>query len=108
MKLRGKVNKIVLRRYAETVLPTSAAQRKKVPFYAPLELFVKERTFQDMVADTLSDRQVRDRGLLRPEAVAVLRETMLKGEFMHVKQVFSLLALELWCRQVLDRGAMLR
>ena len=34
-----------------------------------------------------------------------LRETMLKGEFMHVKQVFSLLAFELWCRGVLDRTA---
>ena len=105
MKLRSKTTKYVLRQYASALLPPQAANRRKMPFYAPLELFVQLPAFQGMVADALGERQVRERGIFDPKAIATLRETMLRGEFMHVRQVFSLLAFELWCRGVLDRSA---
>jgi hypothetical protein len=51
----------------------------------------------------LSEKTVRERGLFRPEAVAVLRDATRAGDFVHAKQVFSLVVLELWFRMAVDR-----
>ena len=57
---------------------------------------------QEMMADLLSDQAVRSRGIFRPEAVAELRDLMHRREFLLVKQVFSLMVLELWFRMFYD------
>jgi hypothetical protein len=77
-----------------------------MPFYVPLERYFEDPVFTDMVADTLSDQSVRSRGFFRPEAVARLRDAMSRREFLFVKQAFSLVVLELWCRMAIDRRGM--
>ena len=99
LKIDGGTTKVILRRYAERLLPPEVTKRKKMPFYAPMERFVADSTFRDMVGDCLSERAVRERGLFEPKAVGALLELMEKGEdFLYAKQVFALLALELWFR----------
>ena len=74
-----------------------------MPFYVPANHYLKEPAFQDLVSDTLSERAVRARGVLRPEAVTRIRTSMQTGEFMFVKQAISLMMLELWFRMAVDR-----
>lgn len=103
LKIRGDVTKYLLRRYAERLLPPQVTGRKKMPFYAPLERFVAEPAFGAFVDEALSPETVRRRGYFRPEAVARLVAKVRGGEFMYVKQVFSLISLELWFRAYVDR-----
>lgn len=103
LKIRGGKSKYILRQYATQLLPKTVTSRRKMPFYVPLENYFAEPTFQELMHDTLSERSVRDRGLLRPEAVSKLRQAMESGEFVFVKQVFSLMVLELWFRMAVDR-----
>jgi asparagine synthase (glutamine-hydrolysing) len=103
LKLRGGASKYLLRRYASRVLPETVVKRRKMPFYVPLEKYFTEPVFRDMVEDTLSEQSVRRRGFFRPEAVARLRQAMSRQEFVFVKQAFSLVVLELWCRMAIDR-----
>lgn len=103
LKIAGGQTKVLLRRYAARVLPEATAYRKKMPFYAPVERFFHEPVFRELVADALSRESVEGRGLFRPEAVDAMRRRMESGEFVYVKQVFSLVVLELWCRALLDR-----
>lgn len=105
LKIRGRQTKYLLRQYAQRLLPMRTTARKKMPFYVPLERTYGAAVFRDMMEDTLADRVVRDRGLFRPEAVAALRTSMRNGDFLYVKQVFSLVMLELWFRMAVDRGA---
>ncbi len=107
LKLRGGATKYLLRAYARRLLPTEAVERRKMPFYVPLEHFLGHPRFRDIMEDTLSDRVVRERGLFRPEAVARLRNALAQGEFLVAKQVFSLVMLELWFRTALDRRGQL-
>jgi asparagine synthase (glutamine-hydrolysing) len=102
LKIRGRQRKYLLRRYARQLIPT-AWQRPKKPFYVPFERFLREGPFREIMEDTLADRVVRSRGLFRPEAVADLRTKVAGGEFVYVKQVFSLVMLELWYRMAIDR-----
>jgi asparagine synthase (glutamine-hydrolysing) len=103
LKIRRGRTKVLLREYAARMLPHAVASRRKKPFYVPLEGYLREPAFQHMIADTLSDECVRNRRLFRPEAVRMLRESMHAGEFVYLKQVFSLIMLELWFRMAVDR-----
>lgn len=103
MKIRGTTSKYLLRRYARRTLPAGVTRRKKMPFYVPLEKYFAEPAFQEIVEDTLSERSVRARGFFRPETVARLKRQMSQHEFLFVKQAFSLVSLELWCRMAIDR-----
>jgi asparagine synthase (glutamine-hydrolysing) len=103
LKIRRGTSKYILRRYAERLLPRTAALRRKMPFYVPVENYLRDPAFQAMLADALSDRSVRARGILRPDAVARLRDSLHRREFVFVKQAFSLMVLELWFRMAVDR-----
>lgn len=107
LKIRGGVCKYILRQYAERLLPESVATRRKQPFYVPLEKYFSQPAFQELMHDTLSEQAVRNRGILRPEAVARLRKSMGSGEFIYAKQVLSLMILELWFRIMVDRRGQL-
>ncbi|HUF67665.1 MAG TPA: asparagine synthase (glutamine-hydrolyzing) [Longimicrobiales bacterium] len=103
MKIRRKRSKHILRSYAERLLPPATTSRGKKPFYAPFEKYLEHPVFLEILDDTLSEKTVRERGLFRPEAVAALRDATRAGDFVHAKQVFSLVVLELWFRMAVDR-----
>lgn len=102
-KLRGFTGKYLLRRLAEKELPRDTAQRKKMPFYVPIEKYFQQQSFVDLMNDLLSDSSVKSRGIFDPGAVAGLRSALNANEFMLVKQVYSLMVLELWFRTFVDR-----
>ena len=103
LKIRGSKSKYILRRYADRILPKRVTARRKMPFYAPIERSYADPAFQELLHDTLSERALRERGIFRPDAVSRLRGAMRRGEFIVVKQIFSLIALELWFRMAVDR-----
>jgi asparagine synthase (glutamine-hydrolysing) len=103
LKLRRGVSKFILRKYAARLLPRATVRRRKMPFYVPAERYLAEPAFQELVADTLSERAVKARGLLEPQAVSRVRNSMQTGEFIFVKQAISLMMLELWFRMAVDR-----
>ena len=75
-----------------------------MPFYVPIENYFQHPDFQDLMADLLSEESVRNRGMFQPEAVGKLRDSMQDREFLFVKQVFSLMVLELWFRTFIDKS----
>jgi asparagine synthase (glutamine-hydrolysing) len=103
LKLRRGVSKFILRKYAARLLPRATVRRRKMPFYVPAERYLAEPAFQELVADTLSERAGKARGLLEPQAVSRVRNSMQTGEFIFVKQAISLMMLELWFRMAVDR-----
>ena len=102
LKISRSVNKAILRSYAADLLPTEVANRKKAPFYLPLDEYLLHSGYRELVADTLSASAVKSRGLFRPAAIEALRRRATGGEFLYDKQVFSLVALELWFRDAVD------
>ena len=103
LKIHRGEDKRILRRYAARRLPPRVTARRKMPFYNPLERTAADPAFQDLLEGTLSEQRVRERGLFRWDAIRRLREAARAGGFVHVKQVFSLVVLELWCQMALDR-----
>jgi asparagine synthase (glutamine-hydrolysing) len=107
LRLRGLTGKYVLRRMLDRVLTPAHGRRRKMPFYVPIENFFEHPDFAELMEDTLGEAAVRRRGLFRPEAIASLRASIKQREFMLVKQVFSLMTLELWFRIFVDQDGRL-
>lgn len=102
-KCRGKVNKLPLRHFLKTRLPGEAANRKKVPFYIPIDHYLSSGPLKELADHCLSEDSVRKRGIFRWETVKRLRDAVQPGEFLYGKQVMSLLMLELWYRIFIDQ-----
>lgn len=106
LKIRGGVDKWIERRLAEKYfrdMPKNRpAARPKIPFFLPLEFFFRHPQFKALVADTLSESQIKARGYFDPKAVAGLVQRMETREFVWLKQVMSLVILELWHRVFVD------
>jgi asparagine synthase (glutamine-hydrolysing) len=103
LKLRRLTGKYILRRYAHRLLPAEVVNRKKMPFYVPIENYFRQESFKALMEELLSEESVRRRGIFQPGAVSKLRGAMHRREFLLVKQVFSLMILELWFRIFVDR-----
>ncbi len=104
LKIRGRTDKYIERRLADKVFPEHIARRAKVPFYLPVEYFLDQPAFRELVRDNLNEAAVKRRGYFDPRQVSALVEKMHRGrEFLHCKQVVSLVILELWHRIFVDR-----
>ena len=76
--------------------------RPKIPFFLPLDFFFEHPEFKALVADTLSETQLKKRGYFDPVRVRWLIGKMETREFVYLKQVMSLVILELWHRVFVD------
>ena len=106
MKIRGLVDKFAERELGHRLLPGENVKRSKNPFYFPLEYFHEKSTIQELIRMCLDEGRVRRRGLFEPAQVNHLVEQMKTGEFLVLKQVLSLVILELWQMIFIDREAL--
>ena len=104
MHVRRLIGKYCLRQFAESVLPSDTANRKKMPFYVPMEGYFGNKKFIDMMEDLIGDDAVKRRGLFATDKVRDVRQSIHSGEFIFAKQVFSLMTLELWYRSFVDQS----
>jgi asparagine synthase (glutamine-hydrolysing) len=102
-KVRGLRDKWVERELGRRWLPPENVSRSKVPFYLPLEVFWQRPQLRELVRMTLDPEQVRRRGYFDPRYVSWLVEQMQSGEFLYMKQVLSLVILELWHLVFIDK-----
>jgi asparagine synthase (glutamine-hydrolysing) len=98
MRLRGKY---LLRRAVKDLVPTEILRRRKRGFALPLRRWMKGE-LAVLIRDVLLDRTARERGLFRPEEVERL-VAALGRDRNAPDRVWTLLVLELWFREFVDR-----
>lgn len=101
-KLRRSQNKVLLRQLAASRLPAAVAKRQKQAFYFPLESMYHDPAFQQLLQRTLDRETINRRGIFDAVAVQQLCRRAQQGEFLLLKQVMSLVMLELWMQIFLD------
>lgn len=95
-KIRFGSVKWLWRQMAERRLGKSVANRTKQPFYFPIEEYAQSAEYQTLVETYLTEEKVEQAGVFKPQAVAELLEQAESGEFLPLKQVFSLLIFQIW------------
>lgn len=99
-KLKGFTTKYILKRALNGRVPKEVIKRKKAGFPVPLQSWISGE-LKDYSREILLDRKTQARGYFRKGAVEKLLHEAEK-EHKFGKEVFSLLVLELWCREFID------
>jgi asparagine synthase (glutamine-hydrolysing) len=103
-KVRGLEMKHLLKKVVEPWLPPAILQKKKRGFGAPVGAWLRN-DLKALVEDTLSEQQIRKRGLLDGRVVQQIIADHHAQHNDHTDHLLALVNLELWCRIFLDSTA---
>jgi len=101
LKQRGPVGKWVFKKAMEPFLPHDVVHRPKTGFGAPLRTWMRH-DLKPLADDLLDAGSLRRRGIFDPAGVAALRAANDAGRADASFTLFSMMAVELWCRQFVD------
>lgn len=101
LKQRGMQGKWIFKKAMEPYLPTEVIYRPKTGFGAPLRYWLKNE-LSELVAELLSADSIRKRGIFNPAAVSQMLALDHAGKSDYSYSIFSLLCIEMWCRQFID------
>jgi asparagine synthase (glutamine-hydrolysing) len=104
VKTRGLRLKGLLRTAYAGVLPPAVLAHPKQGFMIPLGRWLRT-DLRPLLDDLLDPERVRRRGLFRVDEVERLRAEHAAGRRSHADRLWTLMMLELWLREYLDRGA---
>jgi asparagine synthase (glutamine-hydrolysing) len=102
MKLRGLVQKHVVKRVMRGVLPERVLRRKKMGFGVPIDHWLRDE-LKEMAYDVLLAPSALARGYFRADALRRLLDEHASGRAFHHHRLWSLLMLELWHRMFIDQ-----
>jgi len=102
LKMRGSVQKRILKRISRDLLPASILQRSKMGFGVPIDRWLRSE-LRDMAGDVLLSPRALQRGYFRPERVRALFEGHVSGRALEHFRLWNLLMLELWHREYVDQ-----
>ncbi len=102
LRLRRGRSKVVLKEAFADLLPPPIRTRSKMGFGVPLDRWFRG-PLKDELQSVLLDPIALNRGLFRPEAVRLMLDEHAAGKRDHAYKLWSLLMLELWHREYVDR-----
>ncbi len=110
LKLKGffqPTTKHIFRQAMRDVLPAEVLRQPKAGFAAPVDYWLAH-DLREMVDDLLSETNIRNRGLFRPETVHRFIDEHRSGAEDWSMQIWQFLTLENWMRIFLDAGVQQR
>ncbi|MBI4061613.1 MAG: asparagine synthase (glutamine-hydrolyzing) [Elusimicrobia bacterium] len=104
MKIRGSTTKWILREAMRGLLPEEVLRQPKASFGAPVGYWLMGE-LREMTDDLLSERRLRERGWLNPQAARRMIDEHRRGTHDWALQIWQFLTLELWAQQFMDRSS---
>lgn len=102
LKLRGRNGKFLLCETFRDLIPEPILQRPKMGFGVPIDYWFRGE-LQPLLREYLLGDRALSRGYFRPEAVQRLIDEHTRKQQDHAYRLWSLLILEAWHRQHIDR-----
>ncbi|MCK4789496.1 MAG: asparagine synthase (glutamine-hydrolyzing) [Desulfobacteraceae bacterium] len=102
MKIHAKTTKYILKGALHDILPGEILNRKKQGFGIPLRFWMKEN-LMEYTKEVLLDPVVERRHIFNHKTLEHLLAANSKAKMGYSKELWSILVLELWCRNFLDK-----
>ncbi|HEY6230100.1 MAG TPA: asparagine synthase (glutamine-hydrolyzing) [Pyrinomonadaceae bacterium] len=102
MKLAGNETKHLFKKAIADLVPAEIVNRPKQGFGVPIQSWINQQ-LRDRIRDTLNDPRTLERGYVSRGHVELLLDEHERGRRDHAMGLWSLLMLELWHRQYVDR-----
>jgi len=103
LKLRGNTRKYLLRKVLQPRVPASILERGKQGFEPPTGEWLRG-PLAGMTHELLLDGRLRGRGLFDPRVIARVWDEHRSGRRDHRERLWTLVMLELWFREYIDRA----
>lgn len=103
-KLRGLTLKYLLKKVFRKALPREVLYRRKMGFGLPVGIWFREG-WKEFVRELLLSPRSFNRGYFRPHELKRFVEDHIEGRKDYSLQVWSLMTLEIWHRECMDRPA---
>ncbi|MBI4839346.1 MAG: asparagine synthase (glutamine-hydrolyzing) [Nitrospirae bacterium] len=100
-KLRGRINKYILKKAFNGVIPKAVFSRQKAGFGVPISKWFRNE-LKDYLTETLLSQKSLQRGYFKPDAVTKLISEHTCGRLDNSAKLWALLMLELWHREFAD------
>jgi asparagine synthase (glutamine-hydrolysing) len=100
-KQNGSEGKWILKKALEGYLPNDIIYRSKTGFGAPLRGWMRNE-LRELLGDILSFDSIKNRGLFDPKSVWKLIADNDEGKIDAGYTLFSLLCIEIWCRNYIN------
>jgi len=104
MKQRGAEGKWILKRAMEPYLPRDIIYRPKSGFGVPLRRWMRT-DLRELLGDLLSQDSLKRRGIFDAGMVNQLIKANDLGEVDASYTLFSILCIEIWCRNFVDKSS---
>jgi asparagine synthase (glutamine-hydrolysing) len=101
LKIRGLVQKYLLKQVMQRMLPDQVVRRRKRGFGVPIDHWFR-RELREMAYDVLLDARASARGYFRPETLRQYLDDHVQRRADHHARLWTLLMLELWHRTFID------
>jgi asparagine synthase (glutamine-hydrolysing) len=101
-KIRGLEGKVLLKRLARKLLPAEVVDRPKVGFTVPLSPWFRG-PLRELLCDTLLSPACLGRGYFEPAVLRGYVDDHVAGRRDRSRELWTLMTLELWHRQWIDR-----
>ena len=102
LKLRAQETKYIFKKAVHGLVPEEIINRPKQGFDVPIRKWFKYE-LRELLYDTLTGKQTRERGLLNPDEVLAVLDEHSRGRRDNAPHLWGLLTLELWHRAFIDR-----
>jgi asparagine synthase (glutamine-hydrolysing) len=102
-KLKGKVEKHLLRLAATSILPESTRTRRKKGLASPYARWLQAKRLPEWAEETLSARALRQVGLFEPATVQRLRQAHQSGQPNLGPLLMGVLSTQVWYQTFLSR-----
>jgi asparagine synthase (glutamine-hydrolysing) len=102
-KIRNRQGKVALKRAAQKWLPHEIVYRPKASFSAPLRAWVRN-DLQEVINDVLVRGELVGSEMIRADALDRLIQDERAGREDNAKQIWQLLTMELWYRNMRSAG----
>ncbi|TMQ73886.1 MAG: asparagine synthase (glutamine-hydrolyzing) [Candidatus Eisenbacteria bacterium] len=103
VKLRRGRSKWILRRALRGILPREVLARPKMGFNPPVDVWLRG-PLRDAAHELLAGPRARARGMFSPPAIARMLDQHERGRWNWHTQLWTLMMLELWLREYVDRA----
>ena len=103
MKMAGIETKHLFKRAIADLVPAEIINRPKQGFGVPIQQWINQQ-LRERIRDTLNDPRTLQRGYISRSHVELLLDEHERGRRDHAMALWSLLMLELWHRQHVDKN----
>lgn len=95
LKIKGNVNKYILKKIVHKYVPESLMARPKMPFIAPLTHWFRGQLRAQMY-ELLSYEKLQKGGFFNPEPIVRLRDQYIQGKKVSHQKLWNILVFQLW------------